>query len=176
MSHNHALLVLLCWLNGANWELSDNDREWLPVDAQGLLDLEAAVAAENLVELVKTMQEGLLLEVLSGKMHIEAPGAACLISTALNTGNSLALRNTELTAIFVLAGACMVAAHRIHSTDEVDFHKVKEACREQLADMVDEGEFEGVLALVVNLGATGAPFIPDLLQFGGEVCLSLIHI
>ena len=101
-------------------------------------------------------------------MHTEQPEAACLISTALNTGNALALRYTELTAISVLSGACMVKAHRVNDTDEVSFRKVKEACREQLADMVDEGEFQEAFEFVVNFGAQDAPFIPHLLKLGGQ--------
>ena len=50
------------------------------------------------------LQEGLCMEVLSWKMHKEAPTACSLISQALNTGQAVALRATELTAVAVLTG------------------------------------------------------------------------
>ena len=58
LSHNHLLLVLLCWLGGATWELNDEERVWLEkvLDKEGRLDLAAAVAAENLVESDNSMR------------------------------------------------------------------------------------------------------------------------
>ena len=139
LSHNHLLLVLLCWLHSADWNLDEEELSFIPVNASGGLDLEAAVAVECLAEPVKTVQEGLLVEVLSGKINTEEPGGACLISTALNSNNALALRNTELTAIAVLSGACMAQTNKMND-NVVDLNKVRAACREQLADMVDESE------------------------------------
>ena len=44
LSHNHLLLVLLCWKHAAIWDLDDESRKLLPVDALGRLDLSTAVA------------------------------------------------------------------------------------------------------------------------------------
>ena len=74
--HDHLLLVLLCWLNGAIWNLDEEDRKFLSVvlDADGRLDLQAAVAVENLVELHATIKEGMPMEVLSRRVDVEEPG------------------------------------------------------------------------------------------------------
>ena len=54
LSHNHLLLVLLSWLNGAEWDLDEEERQVLATGTDGRLDLEAAVAVKNLQELHKT--------------------------------------------------------------------------------------------------------------------------
>ena len=104
LSHNHLLLVLLSWLNGAEWKLTEEERQVLATGADGRLDVEAAVAVKNLQELHKTCREGLLVEVVSWKIVVELPGACTLISNALNVSSSIALRTTELTALSVLSG------------------------------------------------------------------------
>ena len=110
LSHNHLLLVLLCWLTRAKWDLEEEDRKVLSIlgvlDPDGRLDLEAAVAVLNLAELHTSIQEGLSMEVLSSDIEVEEPGACCLICTAINSNSALALRTTELTAIAVLSGEC----------------------------------------------------------------------
>ena len=106
LSHNHLLLVLLCWKHAAIWDLDDESRKLLPVDALGRLDLHAAVAVENLIQLHTTCKEGLLVEVLGWQIYTEEPGACSLISHALNVGNSLALRTTEFQALRVISGEC----------------------------------------------------------------------
>ena len=67
LSHNHLLLVLLSWLNGAEWKLTEEERQVLATGTDGRLDVEAAVAVKNLQGLHKTCREGLLVEVLSWK-------------------------------------------------------------------------------------------------------------
>ena len=67
LRHNHLLLVLLSWLNGAMWKLTEEERQVLVTRADGRLDVEAAVAVKNLQELHKTCRECLLVEVLSWK-------------------------------------------------------------------------------------------------------------
>ena len=167
LSHSHLLLVLLSWLGGAMWELSEDESKKVPWDAKQRLDLEAAVAVPNLAELYKTCQDGLLMEVLSWKLVQEEPGAASLISQALNTGNQIALRTTELTALSVLSGECALQ-RRSRGGDTVVFEEVKAAVRSQLDVFVDEAEFQALFDFVVNLGAMENPFIPDLLDFGSR--------
>ena len=104
LSHSHILLVLLSWLNGADWKL-----EYYEPTLRKLLNAngafcDAAVAAFD-DDLGRVLRNGLLMEVLSWKMMVEEPTAASLISQALNIGHHLALRTSELTAMSVLSGA-----------------------------------------------------------------------
>ena len=59
--------MLLSWLNGAEWKLTEEERQVLATGTDGRLDVEAAVAVKNLQELHKTCREGLLVEVLHWK-------------------------------------------------------------------------------------------------------------
>ena len=167
LSHSHLLLVLLSWLNGAQWGLTDEEKKAVVVDQHGRLDLSAAVAAENLVELHKACQEGLTMEVLAWQINVEEPGACSLISRALNMGTELALRTTELTALSVLSGECALQC-RISGSDTISFEAVKAAVRKQLDCFVDESEFTEVFDFVINLGAGSNPFVPDLIDFGAR--------
>jgi hypothetical protein len=154
----------LSWIGGASWELDEDAAVAVAVDSQQRLDLDAAVAVDNLAELHKTCKEGLLMEVLSWKHSVEEPGAACLISHALNTGNQMALRTTELTALSVLSGECALQ-RRSRGGNSIVFEEVNAAVRSQLDCLVDEAEFQAIFEFVVNLGAQDNPFIPDLIDF-----------
>ena len=121
LTHNHLLLVLLCWLNNAVWELTEAERKILAVGSDGRLNLEAAVAVTNLQELHTICQEGLMVEVLSWKMEVE-PGACVLVSNALNNSTALAL--TELTAVAVLSGECALHSNALNS-DSIDYEAIK---------------------------------------------------
>ena len=167
LSHNHLLLVCLSWLNCARWELSEKDLQFVTVDQSGRLDLGAAVAVNNLKELVKSCQEGFLMEVLSWKIMKEEPGACSLISSALNMGNEVALRTTELTALSVLSGQCALQWQR-SASDEISYDAVAAAVRSQLDGIVDEAEFKDLFEFVINLGAEKNPFVPDLIDFGAR--------
>ena len=167
LSHSHLLLVLLCWLGGAQWELVDAEKALFTLDATDRLDLQAAVAVENLQELVKTCQEGLLMEVLSWKIKTEEPTACSLISRALNMGNEVALKTTELTAVAVLSGECALQWQR-SSSDEISFAEVKAAVRQQLDILAEEAEFQELFGFVINFGANRNPYAPDFIDFGAR--------
>ena len=95
LSHSHLLLVLLAFVNGAEWDVPDEFRKLL--NENGGWDF-AAVAARDPV-LKQLCQDGLHMEVLSWKMCTEEPEACSLISQALNRGQTHALKTTEITAI-----------------------------------------------------------------------------
>ena len=165
LSHNHLLLVLLCWKHGANWDLDDELRKIFPVDPLGRLDLSAAVAVETLMQLHQTCTEGLRVEVLGWQINTEEPGACSLIAHALNVGNSLALRTTEFQALRVLSGECALQS-QINQSSEIDFTVVKAQVRKQLDTFVDDPDFPEVFSFVINLGADKSIFLPDLIEFG----------
>ena len=168
LSHNHLLLVLLCWLGGAVWELNDEEKKLLePVlDSRGGLDLAAAAQTDKFAELHTTIRDGLLLEVLSWKIMTEEPDACCLISSALNSANALALRTTEITAIKVLTGEIALQMKLSGDSRKIDFLRVKANLRSQLDSIVDEAEFQELFEFVINLGANEGPFVNDLIEFG----------
>ena len=104
LSHSHLPLVSRCWIRKAKWNITDKDGHPLHSTLDGRLDLNAAMASENLREMGLSIKDGLKMEVLSWKMKTEEPDAASLISRALNSGHEMALRTTELTAVAVLSG------------------------------------------------------------------------
>ena len=104
LAHSHLLLVLRCWRRRARWNLVNEDGLPLYSTPDGRLDVAAAVAAENLREMAASINDGLMMEVLSWRMLKEEPEAASLISTALNKGSALALRTSEIQAVAVLNG------------------------------------------------------------------------
>ena len=167
LSHSHLLLVCLSWLGGAQWELQGADKALFTLDATDRLNLQAAVAVENLQELCRTCQEGFLMEVLSWKINTEEPTACSLISKALNTANEVALKTTELTAVAVLSGECGLQWQR-SSSDEISFQEVKAAVRQQLDTLAEEAEFQELFDFVINLGASRNPYVPDLIDFGAR--------
>ena len=155
LSHNHLLLVLLSWANGAKWDLD----QWC--DPNGCLDI-SAVADPVFQSLVS---EGLLMEKLSYKMLIEEPEAACLISNALNKGQEAACKTSELTAVAVLTGAVTLNAEQ-STSQQVAYETVKEKLRHELDYYVDEPEFIEMFEFVVSVGANQSTYIKELLEFG----------
>ena len=106
LSHSHLLLVLLSWLNGAEWKIDDEPNlSHLSklLNPDGTFNTAAVAACDE--DLASVLRDGLQMEVLSWTMLVEEPTAASLISQALNTGHHLALRTSELTAVSVLSGA-----------------------------------------------------------------------
>ena len=170
LSHNHLLLLLLCWANSAKWELNEREKGVLgkALNAEGRLDVDTAVAADNnFAELKKIVTQGLLVEVLSWKINVEEPGACAVISAALNAANQVALRTTELTAVAVLSGECALHSS-LGCSDSIDFLKVKAAVRSKLDCFVEEPEFQELFSFVINLGADCGPFIAEFLDFGSR--------
>ena len=101
------MLVLRGVLTGATWSLVLADQGIIYCDEKGQLSPTAVAAHPNGVELQEVLTEGVDCEILSWKMDIEEPGAALLISQALNSGQEMAMRTTEITAVAVLAGEIM---------------------------------------------------------------------
>ena len=157
LSHNHLLLVLLCWAKAAQWDEPEL------CDAEGALDL-AAVAAKD-PAFGSLVSEGLLMEQLSYKMHFEEPDAACLISNALNKGQEAACKTSELTALAVLTGQVTLHAEQ-NNSQAVAYETIKEKLRGELDYYVDEPEFIEMFECVVSLGANNSSYIQELIEFG----------
>ena len=167
LSHNHLLLVLLSWLNGAEWNLTIEERQILAVGDNGRLNLQAAVAVENLKQMHTSIQEGLMVEVLSWKINVEEPGACVLISNALNSASEMALRTTELTAMSVLSGECALHSNAMNS-HKIDYETIKARLQLRIPGFVAEPEFPDFFECIINLGAHKNSFIPELLRFGSR--------
>ena len=149
LSHSHLLLVLLSWSNGAVWQLEDEPTLSKLLNINGAFSDVAVAALDDGLD--RVLKDGLIMEVLSWKIMEEEPSAASLISQAINIGNHLALRTSELTAMSVLAGA---AAFEFGSAvaDAVCFETVREKVRTELDMYVDMPHFIDLFEFVVNMG------------------------
>ncbi len=116
-----------------------------------------AVAAKD-PGLASLLTEGIQMEVLSWKMYKEEPTACSLISQALNSGQQLALRTSELTALAVLTGAVGLEMESAVAA-EVAFETVKDKVRHQSDMYVDMPDFVDLFEFVVNMGANKTSFI-----------------
>ena len=165
LSHSHLLLVLLSWLNGAEWKVEDEPNVSKLLNPDGTFCKAAVAALDD--DLDRVLRDGLLTEVLSWKMMVEEPTAASLISQALNTGHQLALRTSELTAVSVLSGAVALELGSAVA-EKVCFETVRETVRMELDMYVDMFGFIDVFEFVVNMGAKNSISIPQLLEFGSK--------
>ncbi len=163
LSHSHLLLVLLAILTGAPWAWPPKWREIF--NASGPLDM-AAVAAKD-PGLSSLLTGGLDMEVLSWKMWMEEPSACSLISQALNSGHTLALRTSELTALAVLSGTITQELETAVAA-RVSFNTVKEKLRNELDMFVDQPDFIDLFEFVVNMGANKNTYIPQIVEFGSN--------
>ena len=77
LSHSHLLLVLLSWLNGAEWKIDDEPNLSKLLNPDGTFYNAAVAACDE--DLDRVLRDGLLMEVLSWKMLVEEPTAASLI-------------------------------------------------------------------------------------------------
>ena len=59
LSHNQLSLLLLCYVTGAKWDLTEEQMQLLPLDRDGRLDLAVCASLENFVELPATAFAGL---------------------------------------------------------------------------------------------------------------------
>ena len=168
LSHNHMMLVLRAWLTNAKWDLeADVKRGITYCDDKGKLSLPAVAEHLNGKELAEVLHEGMTMEILSWRMDKEEPTAASVISQALNKGNEIALRTTELTAISVLKGEIMTQLSA-HVGQRVAFQTVRDRVRDQLDTAADDPDFKEIFDYLLAAGVGTNSYIEDLLQFGGQ--------
>ena len=167
LSHSHLLLILLAMSKGARWPIQEGS-SFEPLkklqDQDGKWNM-AAVAArdENFKELV---QSGLRMEVLSWKILVEEPGGCSLIAQAMNKGQALALRSSEITALSAVAGA--VTMVQAQAELSLSFEAVKERVRDELDMWVDDPEFIDLFEFVVTMGGKEAGFVDGFLDFASK--------
>ena len=149
LSHSHLLLVLLSWLNGAEWKIDDEPNLSKLLNPDGTFNTAAVAACDE--DLGRVLRDGLQMEVLSWTMLVEEPTAASLISQALNSPQSMALRTSELTAVNVLSGAVALALESAVA-GEVCFESVREKGRLELDMYVDLPGFIDLFEFAVNMG------------------------
>ena len=167
LAHNHLLLVVLCFKHGAIFEWSEWDKQYLPLNDEGCLDLALCKDQENFQDLLTLVNEGMMTDVLSWKIHTEEPGACGLIAAALNSANSIAMSATMMEAVSVLSGECLVQTKQLGSV-KIDFDVVREKVRGQLDTMVDDPDFADFFQAVINLGGDTADYIRDFVDFGAK--------
>jgi len=168
LSHNHMIIIMRAWLSGAKWDIPANeDRKITYCDDKGRLSIAAVAGSSNAKEFLEMLKEGMCAEVLSWKMDLEEPSAASTISQALNKGNQLALRTTELTAVKVLKGEIIVQMSK-NAGQRVAFKTVRDRVREQLDTVADDPDMRELFDYLIGIGVGVNSYVDDLLEFGAK--------
>lgn len=174
LSHNHIMLVCRAFQAKAQWNLpAITEKKLVFCDGDGRLSITAVAAHANGVQFAQMMIDGVMCEVLSFKIDIEEPGAAAIISLACNTGNAMAMRTTELTAMAELSGEVIRQNAENNLGQEIRFAAVLQAVREKLETAAADPDLVEVFDFLIKLGvATTAndekqnSYVPELLEFG----------
>ena len=155
--HNHIVLVLRAFLTNAQWDLNPIPEKGIVFcDDKGRLSITAVAASPNGKELAELVDEGIDCEVLSWTMDVEEPKAASVISQAMNTGQEMALRTTELTAVAVLRGEIIVQRGKDLS-QKVAFQSVRERVRHELRNAADDPDLAEVFEYLISQGVGKTP-------------------
>ena len=166
LSHNHIVLVMRAFSTKAKWDLAPNAEQGIIFcDDKGRLSLTAVAEHANGKELGELMEEGIECETLGWRMDVEEPTAASVISQALNTGQDVALRTTELTAVAVLKGEIIVQMSK-DVGQRVAFQTVRDRVRQQLRHAADDPDLPEVFDFLISLGVGKNSYIDELLEFG----------
>ena len=165
LSHNHMLLVCLSFLTKAKWDLQPIEQKKINrtikfCDEQGRLCLTAVAAAENGKELVEVINDGLHCEVLSWKMEVEEPGAASIISAALNKCIDFAMRTTEWSALYTLRGQIIKASGNL--AERVAFKSVVAGAHLELDSAADDPDLGQLFDFLISVGIGKNTHFDDL--------------
>ena len=155
---------MLPWITGAKWSIQKEDVSSRFCDEGGNLLYTAVAELDYAKEMVTTIKEGMKMEVLSYKINLEEPRACSFTAQALNKGQSVALRTTELTALSCLTGE-ITLQFETKQAEEVSFETVKEKVAEECDYLVDEPEFIEMFDFVISLGAEKIPYVAAHLRF-----------
>ena len=165
LSHNHMLLIMRAFLTQAKWDIPpDTDRDLFYCDLDGRLSLNAVAECHNAKELAEVMAEGLLTEVLSWKMDVEEPGAASIISQALNQPQQVSMHTTTLTAVAVLKGEIILQMSK-DVGQRVAFQTVRDRVRSQLHTAADDPDLPEVFDFLISVGVGQNSYVDHLLEW-----------
>ena len=120
-------------------------------DDKGRLSLTAVAASPIGKELAELVEEGIEREVLSWRMDVEEPKAASVISQVMSTGQEMALRTTELTAVAVLRGETIVQRGK-NLIQQVVIQSVRERVRHELGNAADDPDLPEVFDYLISQG------------------------
>ena len=155
LSHNHMTLVILAFIANAKWDMEPieqkrQDRTIKLCDDQGKLSVTAVAATINGRQLAEVISDGVDCEVLSWRMEVEEPGAAAVISAALNKCNDFAMRSTEWAALYTLRGEIIKEAGRLG--ERVAFKSVLAATHIELDSAADDPDLPDLFDFLISIG------------------------
>ena len=162
LSHSTLVVGLLCLLNGAVWDLTEEHRgkglETMQTGEAGAWNVEALMKHD--AQLAEVLRDGISVEVLSWRIMLEEPMGTCAkISHALN----------ESQAIWeALASVANVVGDLLKSSavaGQIDFAEVKDAVKDRLPQYVNDPYFEDMFGFVINIGGTDSGFIDHMLEY-----------
>ena len=164
LAHNTIMLVCRAWLTKAPWNIpKDQQNNLIYCDDKGMLSLSAVAEHANGKQLEWAIKDGFLAEILSWKMDVEEPKAAIIISNAMQAGNTIAMRTSELTAISVLKGEIIVQSANI--SQKVTFKSVLAETRKELSLAADDPDLIEVFLYLVSLGVGSNSYVNELQEF-----------
>ena len=164
LSHNHIMLIMRAFLTEASWNLEELEGVMKFCDTEGKLSLTAVAAYPNGKELAEMVVEGIKCEVLSYKMDLEEEKAATLISEALNHPNTLAMRQSELTAVALLKGEIIVQLSK-DIAQQVAYASVVEEKRRELSTAADDPDLPEVFDWLIKAGVGTNTYVDCLLNW-----------
>ena len=155
LSHNHMALVILAFITNAKWDMEPieqkrQDRTIKLCDDQGRLSVTAVAATINGSQLAEVISEGVDCEVLSWRMEVEEPGAAAVISAALNKCSDFAMRSTEWAALYTLRGEIIKEAGKLG--ERVAFKSVLAATHIELDSAADDPDLPDLFDFLISIG------------------------
>ncbi len=103
---------------------------------------------------------GLEWEVLSWKMDVEEPGAALIISIALNKKNEVAMKTGHLEIMSTLCALCKPGPN-----GTVPFEPVRDKLIDLYGAAVDHPDFVHAFRLVIDAGGAGSVHMQDMENF-----------
>ena len=171
LSHNHMALVCLAFMTRAKWDLEpveikkmDKTQKIIKFcDEQGMLSMDAVGATENGKELVDIIRDGMDVEVLSWKMELEEPGAAAVISAALNKSAKFAMRTCEWSALYTLKGGIIKASANL--AENVAWKTVLDSVYLELDDAASDPDISQLFDFLISIGVGKNTYFDDLAAF-----------
>ena len=129
-------------------------------NSEGKLSLERVRAIDD--QLALAVDQGLLWEILDPAIETEEPDGCAIIQAAMNCKNSMCLVRHEMQALaslLKLTLAPAVAGRALH------YESIRKRMQLTLPEFANDEAYIHLFQYVVDLGSSGAPFLPDLQSF-----------